>query len=160
MKEGALRNAVFGVQDSLVSTVGLISGIASVGISRSALLLTGFVLVFVEAFSMAIGSFLSDVSAREYRERHAVQSGPSIFGGIVMLISYIVAGLIVLMPYQLVSGDSAFGLSIILSLITLFLLGIVSARSSSLPVLNRGIRMIVLGGLAILLGIGVAHIIS
>ena len=56
-----LRNTVFGVEDSLVSTVGLLSGIAATGsVSKSFILLTGIVYISVEAFSMAVGSFLSE----------------------------------------------------------------------------------------------------
>ena len=55
---GYLRAFVFGVEDSLASTVGLLSGIAIAGAGRETILMTGIVLIFVEAFSMAIGDFL------------------------------------------------------------------------------------------------------
>ena len=61
-----IRNIVFGVEDSLVSTVGLLSGIALGDIPRSTILFTGLVYIFVEAFSMAVGSFLSEESVEEY----------------------------------------------------------------------------------------------
>jgi VIT1/CCC1 family predicted Fe2+/Mn2+ transporter len=49
-----LRNFIFGVEDSLVSTVGLLSGVAVAGVASRTILLTGVVLIFVEAFSMAV----------------------------------------------------------------------------------------------------------
>ena len=58
-----LRNFVFGVEDSLVSTVGLLSGIAIAGMNRESIFATGVVLIFVEAVSMAAGSFLAETSA-------------------------------------------------------------------------------------------------
>ncbi len=61
-----LRNIIFGISDSLVSTVGLLAGIDAAGTPRQAILLTGIVYAFVEAFSMAVGSFLSEQSAEEY----------------------------------------------------------------------------------------------
>jgi len=63
-----VRNFVFGVEDSLVSTVGLLSGIASAGASTATIFLTGTVLIFVEAFSMAVGSYLSEESVEEYEK--------------------------------------------------------------------------------------------
>ncbi len=65
-----IRNFVFGVEDSLVSTVGLLSGIAVAGIGRSDIVVTGVVLISVEVFSMGVGSFLSERSAEEYVLQH------------------------------------------------------------------------------------------
>src|SRR3989338_4103836 len=44
-----IRNLIFGVEDSLVSTVDLLSGVAAAGVPRSVIFLTGVVLIFVEA---------------------------------------------------------------------------------------------------------------
>jgi VIT1/CCC1 family predicted Fe2+/Mn2+ transporter len=159
MKGGTLRNVVFGVQDSLVSTVGLVSGVASAQVGRSTLLLTGFVLVAVEAFSMAVGSFLSDASERELRMHRDVRLGSSVWGGFVMLVSYLAAGFLVLAPYLLLPDGGAFGWSIAVSLVALFVLGAASGRLAGLPVVRRGIRMALLGGIATLLGIWVASLV-
>lgn len=55
-----VRTFVFGVEDSLVSTVGLLSGLAIAGAARGTIILSGVTLIFVEAFSMGIGSLLSE----------------------------------------------------------------------------------------------------
>ncbi len=67
---GSVREVVFGLEDSFVSTMGAVTGIA-VGSGNSAIvLLSGFVLVGVEAVSMAAGSYLSSKAATEvYTER-------------------------------------------------------------------------------------------
>ena len=52
------RNFVFGVEDSLVSTVGLLSGISIAGVTNKTIIMTGVILIFVEAVSMGAGSFL------------------------------------------------------------------------------------------------------
>ena len=57
-----VRNFTFGVEDSLVSTVGLLAGIAFAGVNAGTVVLTGAVLIFVEGFSMAVGSLLSEQS--------------------------------------------------------------------------------------------------
>ena len=62
-----MRNLIFGAEDSLVSTVGLLSGIAIGGVPKSAIILTGIVLIFVEAFSMGVGSYLSEYSVEAAR---------------------------------------------------------------------------------------------
>lgn len=66
----SLREVVFGLEDSLVSTLGTVSGIAVGSGDRYVVILSGVVLVFVEAISMAAGSFLSSKSTTQlYNER-------------------------------------------------------------------------------------------
>lgn len=65
-----VRDVVFGLEDSLVSTLGTITGVAVGTHDAFYVVLTGVVLVFVEAVSMAAGSYLSSKSAHElYTER-------------------------------------------------------------------------------------------
>ena len=64
-----LRDAVFGTQDGLISTLGALTGIAAGTQNREAVVIAGFVIVTVESLSMAAGSYLSSKSQREYLER-------------------------------------------------------------------------------------------
>ncbi len=65
-----MREVVFGFEDSLVSTLGAISGVAIGSGSTETVVLTGSVLIVVEAISMGAGSYLSSKSSAEiYEER-------------------------------------------------------------------------------------------
>ena len=64
-----LRDAVFGTQDGLISTLGALTGIAAGTQSIEAVVIAGCVIVAVESLSMAAGSYLSSKSQREYLER-------------------------------------------------------------------------------------------
>ncbi len=64
-----LRDAVFGTQDGLISTLGALTGIAEGTRSGEAVVVAGFVILVVESLSMAAGSYLSSKSQREYLER-------------------------------------------------------------------------------------------
>lgn len=86
-----VRNFIFGVEDSLVSTVGLLSGIAIADVGRSTILLTGMVLIFVEAVSMAAGSFLSESSAENYASKHESPLRLSVPASAIMFFSYFLA---------------------------------------------------------------------
>ena len=65
----ALRDGVFGVQDGLVSTVGVLTGVAAGTGDGRIVAITGLVVIAVESLSMAAGSYLSSKSNREYLER-------------------------------------------------------------------------------------------
>ncbi len=117
-----LRNVIFGVADSLVSTVGLLAGIDVAGTTRSVIVLTGIVYAFVEAFSMAVGSFLSEESAEQYRAKGEIGGTGPFTGSIIMFFSFIVASFIPIVPYLLFGSAEALWISIIFSLLALLLL--------------------------------------
>jgi len=147
------RNFVFGVEDSLVSTLGLLSGMAAADQEGETIVLAGLILIFVEAFSMGVGSLLSDNTAREMETRREEPLSGSFGGGVIMFVSYFISGFVPLAPYFFLPIDMAFSVSVALSLAALFALGAVSARWSGIPVLRQGLKMAVIGGLAIFLGV-------
>ena len=85
---------------------------------------------------------------------------PSLTGAVVMFLSYVGAGALVLAPYTVLVPAKALPWSVGISLVTLFLLGAFSARLARGNLLSHGIRMMVVGGVAITLGIFVARTVS
>jgi vacuolar iron transporter family protein len=68
-RSGALRAAVFGVNDGLVSNTSLVMGFAGSGASGSTILFAGLAGLLAGAFSMAAGEYISMRSQRESYER-------------------------------------------------------------------------------------------
>ncbi len=151
---------VFGIEDSLVSTVGLLSGVAASGVETQTIITTGIILIFVEAFSMGMGSILADNSTREVASHKEVPLANSVLAGSSMFGSYIVAGLIPWSPYLLFKRDTAFLVSVVGSILALFLLGAVQGRIARIHVMKQGVQMAILGGLAILLGVSVGNLLN
>lgn len=60
-----LRDLVFGMEDGLVSNLGLILGVFVGGASNQIVILAGLATMFAGAFSMSAGSYLSAKSQRE-----------------------------------------------------------------------------------------------
>ncbi|MGB4076571.1 MAG: VIT1/CCC1 transporter family protein [Minisyncoccia bacterium] len=147
-----LRNFVFGVEDSLVSTVGLLSGVAIAGMGTREIFITGLILIFVEAISMAAGSFLSESTAEEMRTGSDRVSTKSYLASLTMLISYFISGFIPLVPYLFLSASAALWASIGVSLAALLVLGAASGALTRTSLTRNAFRMVLIGGLAI--GIG------
>jgi VIT1/CCC1 family predicted Fe2+/Mn2+ transporter len=152
-----LRNTIFGVADSLVSTVGLLAGIGVGGANRSTIITTGVVYAFVEAFSMAVGSFLSEESAEEYQKRKETSHKRPLIGGIIMFVSFVVASFVPLAPYVFLRSVAALVSSIVLAILVLFGLGMTSAKLSNINLLKSGLKMSVLGGAAVILGVVIGY---
>ena len=72
-----IREFVFGIQDGLISTVGLLAGIQGATESNIVVIITGLTAMFSGAISMAAGSYLSsgaqkEIFDKELREAEAM----------------------------------------------------------------------------------------
>ena len=154
-----VRNFIFGAEDSLVSTVGLFSGNCfGKGIARGDIIVSGAVLVCVEAFSMSVGSFLSERTTEESFSDYNKQNSNSLWAAIIMFFSYFIFGLVPLFPYFVISVDRAFWWSIAVSLTFCLFLGFISAKVLKTKIFRNGLRMMLIGGIAIGLGVIVGMI--
>ena len=81
-KSGALRAAIFGINDGLVSNLSLIFGVAGAGVDNQVVVLAGVAGVLAGAFSMGAGEYISVRVQREVFERlihleaHEIGSSP------------------------------------------------------------------------------------
>ena len=60
-----IREFVFGIQDGLISTVGLLAGVQGATESNAIVILTGVTAMLAGAISMAAGSYLSSSAEKE-----------------------------------------------------------------------------------------------
>jgi vacuolar iron transporter family protein len=63
--KGRIREFVFGIQDGLISTVGLLAGMQAAGSSRFVVLMAGTAAICSGAFSMSAGAYLSSKAEKE-----------------------------------------------------------------------------------------------
>ena len=206
-----LRDAVFGTQDGLISTLGALTGIAEGTRSGEAVIVAGFVILVVESLSMAAGSYLSSKSQREYLERllreeeeeiardpegerreivemyrlrgytdpeieiiaRRLMSDPKLLledmahkelgispgsleeplgNALVMGTAYVAGGLIPVIPYLTLPVATAMPVSIIGTLLALFLFGGLKGRIVKQGWWRSGLEMVGVAGLAALAG--------
>ncbi len=110
-----LRTVIFGIEDSFVSTTGVIVGLIAAGASQETVLAAGLITVVVEATSMGAGEFISNDDDPK-RGKEAMKKGW------IMLISYLLAGIWVMIP--LFIGVRRNPVIIGFTFINLFLLGL------------------------------------
>ena len=144
------RNMIFGAEDSLVSTVGLLFGITAVaGFSKEQIFATGLIAIAVEATSMGAGSFLSESSTNEV---HGDQAQSPVIDGIIMFFAYFFAGFIPLAPYLLLEIEVARYVSVAITIVALFVLGYIPAKN-----FKSGMKMALVAGVAALFGVTIAY---
>jgi predicted membrane protein (TIGR00267 family) len=215
----SVREVVFGLEDSFVSTLGTISGVAVGSADVKVVILSGLVLVTVEAVSMAAGSYLSSQAATELYEERIKQDGARVLServsdeeslkdlfdrkgfkkeeiqialeaisrerklwltevkrseykmspgtsespvmaGVVMGVCYVFGGVLVLSPYFFFSIGIALALSVIITFISLFILGFWKAKIAGVKPFRSGIEMVTVSLGAALLGIIIGQVFS
>ncbi|MGI8617100.1 MAG: VIT1/CCC1 transporter family protein [Actinomycetota bacterium] len=81
-KSGALRAAIFGMNDGLVSNLSLIFGVAGSGVAGKVVVIAGFAGLLAGAFSMGAGEYVSMKVQREvyeqliHKEAHEIATQP------------------------------------------------------------------------------------
>src|SRR3989338_1543038 len=70
-----IREFVFGIQDGLISTVGLLAGVQSATENNAVVILTGLTAMFAGAISMAAGSYLSSSAEKEIFDKEIREAG-------------------------------------------------------------------------------------
>jgi len=147
-----LRSVIFGIEDSLVSTTGLIAGISIGADSRRVVLLGGIVAIMVEAVSMGAGEYLSDDAVAELDKIKRHKDKPMV-SGFLMFCSYLMAGLVPLLPIIIITYPSSILVSVALALAGLFLLGFLKGKVLKTSPFKGGLKILIVGGVATAFGL-------
>ena len=152
-----LRATVFGIEDSLVSTTGLIAGMSAGTSNNRIILLAGLVAIAVEALSMGSGQYLSDRAAHQANPR---EKDSLVIGAALMFFSYLLAGFIPIIPIMLLPMPGAVAVSVLSAIVGLFVLGYVKGKMVKVAPVRSAMEMVIVGGGAALIGIGVGFMLK
>lgn len=147
-----LRSIIFGVEDSLVSTTGLIAGLSIGAENKKIVLLGGIVAIAVESISMGAGEYLSDDAVEELDKLKRPKERPYI-SGLLMFISYLLAGMVPLLPVIFLNYPVSLWFSVGFALAGLFLLGFFKGKILRSSPLNGGLKILIIGGIATAIGV-------
>ncbi len=153
-----LQSAMFGFNDALVSTTGVIVGISTGTNNKEVVILAGVVTILVEALSMGSGQYLSSKSVHQLDKSETFRV--PIISGIIMFFAYFAAGLVPLLPIIFFPMEYSRDVAIIAALIGLLVLGYVKGKVVKVPPLRSAIEIFVIGGLATAIGIIVGNIFA
>ncbi|MDO8576771.1 MAG: VIT1/CCC1 transporter family protein [Candidatus Daviesbacteria bacterium] len=152
LDEDYLRSLMFGLQDGLVSTTGVVVGI-SAGVSDPAIIiLASFVAISVEASSMAAGEYSSEKAVHQMDKRGRHRDS-LMMGALLMFFSYLGAGLIPISPFLIFPPDTARVISILVALTGLFVIGYFKGKIVKERAFRSAVEMLIIGGLATAIGL-------
>ncbi len=151
-----VKSAVFGIEDSLVSTTGLIAGVAVASSDKKFVIIAGLIAIAVEAVSMAAGEFISEETEVDL-EKGNDKANP-IKSGAIMFVAYFLSGLIPIIPIILFPLPQSVYISVAAALVGLFILGVIKGRITKRGLVRSGMTVLVVGGVATAIGIAVGVI--
>lgn len=154
--EAYLRSLMFGLQDGIVSTTGVVVGI-SVGVQdKSIIVLAALVAVMVEASSMAAGQYNSEKAAHQLDKTKSKQDN-LITGAAIMFFAYLIGGMFPIIPTLLFEQPEARFIALISAFIGLFLIGYLKGKFVDHMPLRSAIELLIIGGVATLVGVVVGY---
>ena len=168
----ALRAAVLGSNDGLVSNMSLVMGVAGAAVSNNTILLTGIAGLMAGAISMALGEWLSVQSSRELNQRQIdlemeelgidkeELGGSAWEAAIASFLLFSIGAIIPLYPFMILDGQNAILLSIGSSVIGLFGIGAAITLLTGKSVLYSGFRQVAFGLTAAAVTYGIGSLIG
>lgn len=157
--EDYLRSVIFGFQDALVSTTGVIVGVAAGAGDRNVVILAGVVTIIVEALSMGVGQYMSEKSVHQM-DKTGRHTDNLFIVGILMFLSYFLGGLIPLAPVILMPLPLASTFTILFALTGLLVLGFVKAKLVKVDPFKSALEMFLLGGATTAIGLIVGNFLK
>lgn len=156
-----LRDAILGGQDGLVNVLGIVLGITAANGSLSILIAAAMAATFAESISMGAVAYTSTMEEVDFYKKEKLQPLENINAlrdAVIVTISAIIGSLIPISPFFFVRSDTALPTAIMLSALTLFLLGAYKAKSFVGDWRKSGLQMMVIGLTAALVGFVVGKI--
>ena len=155
--EDYLRSGLFGIQDGLVSTTGVVVGI-SAGIEHKAIIvLAALVAVTVEASSMAAGQYSSEKAVHQM-DRTGKHTDSLILGALIMFFGYLSGGIVPIIPTILFDQPQARLIAILAAFVGLFILGYAKGHIVEHKPLRSAIELLIIGALATAVGLVVGYL--
>lgn len=163
-----IREIIFGLEDGLVSTLGVVTGIAEGTKDRFVIILSGVIVIAVESLSMAAGTYLATKSEEEAlfvgKARRLIRAliptrQPSpVRNAAIMGISYTLGGAVPVLPYLVFPVRAAIGISIGATVVALFLVGAGKARLTQTSLTRSAFEMAAVSLAAAALGFAIGKV--
>lgn len=148
-KATLLRDAVLAASDGVVTTFAVVAGSTGASLSTRVVIILGVANLLADGFSMAAGNYLGTKSEVEYEEAEGEKESevPALRQGIVVFVSFIVAGFLPLFSY-IINLEPKFEWSVVLVAVSLFLIGSFRSRYTKKSWVRSGLEMLLVGGFA------------
>jgi len=156
LHEDYLRSLMFGLQDGIVSTTGVVVGISTGINNKDIIVLAALVAVMVEASSMAAGQYSSEKAVHQM-DKTGRHTDNLYIGALIMFIAYLIGGAFSIIPTLIFDQPLARTLAIISSFVGLFIIGYIKGHLVEHRPLRSAIELFIIGSVATIVGVAVGY---
>lgn len=159
LHEDYLRSLMFGLQDGIVSTTGVVVGI-STGVSDKAIIvLAALVAVTVEASSMAAGQYSSEKAVHQM-DKSGKHTDNLYIGAFIMFFAYLAGGLFPIVPTLVFNQPIARVIAIAFAFVGLFIVGYIKGHLVEHRPLRSAVELFIIGSITTTIGIIVGYLLK
>lgn len=153
-----LRDVIYGVNDGIITTFAIVSGVLGASLDNFVIIALGFSNLIADGISMAASSYLGYKSEldieKKLKERGILVCEPLELppskNSFITFVSFTAAGVFPLIPFLLPFNDLSFLLSMLFTFAALFIIGSFRSLFTSKFWLFAGLEMLFIGGAAAL----------
>lgn len=156
-KASLIRDIVIAGNDGVVTTFAVVAGSLGASLSPSIILILGFANLFADGLSMSTGAFLGVKSELEFE--HQKLGRKPFENGLTTFISFVISGLIPLLPY-LFRLSNPFMISSLSVCLTLILIGIFRGAVVQKNIFRTTVENIVVGGASAVIAFVVGNLVE
>ena len=157
LHEDYLRSLMFGLQDGIVSTTGVVVGI-SIGVSsKEIIVLAALVAVMVEASSMAAGQYSSEKAVHQM-DKTGSHTDNLYIGALIMFIAYLMGGSFSIVPIIVFDQPVARVFAVASAFIGLFIIGYIKGYLVEHKPLRSAVELFIIGSVATTVGVVIGYL--
>ena len=150
---------MFGLQDGIVSTTGVVVGISTGVSNKEIVILAALVAVTVEASSMAAGQYSSEKAVHQ-KDKSGKHTDSLLIGGLIMFFAYLLGGAFSIIPTILFPQEVSRILAIISAFSGLFIIGYLKGQLVDHKPLRSAIELFIIGSIATTIGVIVGYFLK
>lgn len=159
LHEDYLRSLMFGLQDGIVSTTGVVVGISTGVNNKEIIILAAFVAVTVEATSMAAGQYSSEKAVHQM-DKTGKHTDSLLIGALIMFIAYMIGGAFPIIPTIIFDQSTGRILAVASAFIGLFIIGYIKGHVVEHKPLRSAIELFIIGSIATAIGVIVGNLLK
>lgn len=157
--EDYLRSLMFGLQDGIVSTTGVVVGISTGVQSKPIIVLAALVAVMVEATSMAAGQYSSEKAVHQM-DKTGKHTDNLILGAFIMFFAYLMGGMFSIIPTLMFRQPEARIIAVMSAFAGLFFIGYLKGYIVEHKPLRSAIELFIIGSIATTIGVVVGYLLK
>ena len=157
-----LKDLVYGANDGTITTFAVVSGVAGASLDARIVLILGFANLLADGFSMGASNFLSIRSEESVRRTHGKDPDEPfpLRHALATFVAFVVVGCVPLISYVVPVAVDPFGVAVVLTLLTLFLVGAARGLVTDIVWWLGGLEMLGVGVAAAAVAYGIGAWVS